>query len=373
MIEIRRVDSVAEFALLEREWNDLLRRSAADTIFLTHQWLAAWWEAFGTGDGLCVLLCTEHDGDGSRLVGILPAYIQRGRCLRPVRRLRFLGSEVVTSDFLDVIAASGRETEVVDAILDHLSRSGSAPILDLTDIREGSPLLQRVEGGEKGDGWRFHRWPVYKRCPVIALPADRDAYLAGQSRRFRRNFQYYLRHLQEQGMELQVLRTPEQIAEALGDFQVLHNSRRGQMNQGGIFATPQQQRFYADVLQRLARSGWVELIFMTVGGQRVAAACQFDYGNAVYYYQNGYDISWEKESVGFVLNVLLIERAIARGKVSYEFLRGEQEYKLRFGAHHLRTLYDICGTRGVVGVLFRDGRRVVDGCRKMAKRILRKA
>jgi len=372
VIEIRRIDSAAGFALLEREWNDLLRRSAADTIFLTHQWLAAWWDAFGTSDSLCVLLCIENDGHESRLVGILPGYIQRDRCLRSVRRLRFLGSEVVTSDFLDLITAPGRETEVLDAILDHLSRSGSVHILDLTDIREGSPLLQQGEGGANSDGWVFHRWPVYKRCPVIALPADWNAYLASQSRRFRRNFQYYQRHLQAQGMELQVLRTPEQIAEALGDFQVLHNSRRGQMNQGGIFATPQQQQFYADVLQRLARSGWVELIFLTVGGQRVAAACQFDYGKAVYYYQNGYDISWEKESVGFVLNVLLIERAIAKGKVSYEFLRGEQEYKLRFGAHHLRILQDLYGTRGVVGALYRDGRRVVAGCRKMAKKILRK-
>lgn len=126
-----------------------------------------------------------------------------------------------------------------------------------------------------------------------------------------------------------------------------------------------------EVFDRFFRAGWLELAFLNVAGKRVAGVFQFNYGDAVYYYQTGYDVAWEKSSVGFVLNGLLIERAIRQGKSSYEFLRGAEEYKYRLGATHQRQLKDVYLTRGSLpGEMFLACRRLNRAGRSAAKVLL---
>jgi len=133
-----------------------------------------------------------------------------------------------------------------------------------------------------------------------------------------------------------------------------------------------QKTFYHDVFGRLFDAGWLELAFLNVSGERVAGVCQFNYGDSSYYYQTGYDVAWEKSSVGFVLNGMLIERAIDQGKSFYEFLRGEEEYKYRLGAtsnHHLRDVYLKNGS--ILGEIFLAKRRLVRAGKEKAKVILK--
>jgi hypothetical protein len=374
MILVRLVESIEEFAGLEESWNNVLRHSKADTIFLTHQWLYSWWNAFANNARLHVLLCYEIDGDNNikKLIGIFPGYVRRDKWQPLTRCLRLLGSEIVTSDFLDVISLSGREQTVFDAILTHVNNESSAHLLELTDIKEDSPFIDMLETAEEVNGWRTRQWSADKLCPVIDLPSEWDKFLTGLTRSVRKNFQYYSRRLQAQGAEVEIVQNPNEIAEAMVDFRRLHNSRRSQKKQEGIFATREQNRFYDEVLQRLATAGWLELVFLKIEGMRIAVVCQFDYGDAAYYYQTGYDIAWERHSVGFVLNGLLIERAISMGKTYYEFLRGEEDYKYRLGATRNRCLRDVYLANGtMLGELYLTRKKLIRGCRRIAKQLLR--
>ena len=46
----------AALANLRTEWDALLALSASRTIFLTWEWLSAWWRAYGTPGDLRILL-----------------------------------------------------------------------------------------------------------------------------------------------------------------------------------------------------------------------------------------------------------------------------------------------------------------------------
>jgi len=51
------------------EWNDLVDRTPdSDNVFLRHEWFRAWWEGFGRGKELLVLLIRS----GGRLIAIAP-------------------------------------------------------------------------------------------------------------------------------------------------------------------------------------------------------------------------------------------------------------------------------------------------------------
>jgi CelD/BcsL family acetyltransferase involved in cellulose biosynthesis len=59
----------ADFASLEREWDDLYHHSPRATPFQSWAWLYSWWESYGAGYEL--RLVTVREGEGL-LVGLLP-------------------------------------------------------------------------------------------------------------------------------------------------------------------------------------------------------------------------------------------------------------------------------------------------------------
>ena len=47
------IGMTAVLTRLRDEWNDLLRRSRFDTVFLTWEWQSTWWQHLGR-DGACI-------------------------------------------------------------------------------------------------------------------------------------------------------------------------------------------------------------------------------------------------------------------------------------------------------------------------------
>src|SRR6185503_14065572 len=120
---------------LRGEWNALLESSVSDCVFLTHEWLSAWWKHLADGRRLSILTLR----DGGELIGILPVAERAPQLARMMpRTLEFLGSGVIGSDYLDVIAARGRESEVMAAFADHLNSRGL--MLQLSQLRGGSSV-----------------------------------------------------------------------------------------------------------------------------------------------------------------------------------------------------------------------------------------
>src|SRR5215469_8361832 len=112
-MQFRLVQTRDEFLELEHDWNALLPRSEADTIFLTWEWLWSWWNAYAkTGDRLHILAFRGENGD---LDAIIPLYRPIGSKLNVLspRKLRFIGQGSADSDYLDIIVAKGHEHEIL--------------------------------------------------------------------------------------------------------------------------------------------------------------------------------------------------------------------------------------------------------------------
>ena len=97
------------FEQLRLEWNALLRDSAADTPFLTYEWQKTWSDCLCSCEGELHLLTVR---DGGALLGIAPLFVlsEPDKNGTPRRLLRLIGS-VDASDYLDLIAAHGRERD----------------------------------------------------------------------------------------------------------------------------------------------------------------------------------------------------------------------------------------------------------------------
>ena len=99
------------------------------------------------------------------------------------------------------------------------------------------------------------------------------------------------------------------------------------------------QEFFNEMARTLFARGWLELSFLEVAGVRAAAIMNFVYQNDVLVYNSGYDpIQYGAYSPGIVLFARSIQDAIAAQRQRYDFLRGNEEYKYRFGARDTQVM-----------------------------------
>ena len=132
------------FNALHEEWDNLLENSLNDNPFLSYSWLHTWWEVYGHGE-LYIITC--RDSVSGELLGILPLFRFRTGLLLSATILRFMGSERVSSDFLECIARHGREDEVYAACIDALQRDVSKwDVVELQDMDEHSPFSRFLTG-----------------------------------------------------------------------------------------------------------------------------------------------------------------------------------------------------------------------------------
>ncbi len=321
------------FAALRAEWNDLLRRSRFDTIFLTWEWQTTWWRCLGTTRGpLFLLAMREHD----RLVGIAPLYMSR----YDQRNVLQVVGCLEVADYLDLIVEAGQEEAVYTAFLDWLA-GPTAPaweVVDLCNQPSRSLAYTLLPQMAQARGWAV---TVFQEdvCPVITLPSPSpdpeydgwEAYLATLDKKERHEIRRKLRRVMREAPDARVrfVRGMAGLDEAITTFITLHRLSRQDKD---AFMDAQMQGFFREIAATLARQGWLQLSFLEVEGQPIATYFCFEYNNEVQVYNSGYDPeAYSQLSPGWVLLAWLIEDAIRHGRVRFDFLQGDEDYKHRFG------------------------------------------
>jgi CelD/BcsL family acetyltransferase involved in cellulose biosynthesis len=314
----------AGFAALKPEWNDLVHRSCCDTLFLTWEWQSTWWKHLGEGD----LVLLGFRGDEGRLVGIAPLFrtlSEEGQTI-----LYLVGCRDV-SDYLDLIVERGQEEAVYSAFLDYLE--GGAPeweVVDLCNIPRDSQTFVRLRELAEGRGYQT-LVEIEDVCPIIELPATWDDYLNMLDKKQRHEVRRKLRRADGGADTLFSIVGPEQdLQSAMEAFVDLHQKSAPEKD---AFMDPQMQGFFYDVGRVLQAQGWLQLAFVEIDGQRAASLLNFDYGDAILVYNSGYDPSrFSHLSPGIIVTARSIEHAIELGRRKFDFLRGDEVYKYRFGA-----------------------------------------
>jgi CelD/BcsL family acetyltransferase involved in cellulose biosynthesis len=246
-----------------------------------------------------------------------------------LRRVAFIGTGV--SDRLDILLAGGDERAILAAMFSHLQRQGW-DIVDLQEIPEGSMTANILPELAETAGIRTDV-RVQSICPAIELPQDAGLYFAGLSRKLRKNLSYHERRLRkEHTVSIDFLNNgPRQSGDLQAFFRLYRKcfSDRPSARElvGDKFASLRQE-----VAARLATQRSFQLALLRVDGIEVAGEFSFLYRGTFYAYNSCHDPAWERENVGSILRGQVISRAIMTGYREYDFLRGEEAYKYRWGA-----------------------------------------
>jgi CelD/BcsL family acetyltransferase involved in cellulose biosynthesis len=267
-------------------------------------------------------------------VGLLPLYPETDPgqdgdapgepVARPVARI--VGG-VDVADYLDVLAVTGRETEVWEALLPEVAR-GPWRGLDLRPVPAASPTATLLPGLAKAAGFGCEVSRV-DRCPVVELPATWEAFLGLLSGKDRHELRRKLRRAEAGRPRLQVGRSPAEVAALIEPFLALHRSSAAAKAR---FMDTRMEGFFRQVTATLAEVGQVALWVLELEERPAASLLCFEHEDTVLLYNSGFDPAARAFSPGVAIAARTIEDAITRGFRRYDFMRGEEPYKYALGA-----------------------------------------
>jgi CelD/BcsL family acetyltransferase involved in cellulose biosynthesis len=334
-MQLQVIRTSAEFDQMANEWNDLLACSASHVPFLRHEYLSTWWKTLGGGEwshGELYIVAARQDS--GLLCAVAPLFFTHNPEGEPA--LMLLGS-IEISDYLDLIVCPEVLDEFIEKLLDHLATPG-APAwssLDWYNLVDSSPTLPALEAAARRRGWNYSAVPM-QHCPYIPLPGDWEAYLAGIDKKQRHEIRRKMRRVEsnEAPVRWYIVQDEASLDAEIDAF--LYLMAQDDEKKGFLTDVMSKQMHLA--VQAAFRAGWLQLAFMEVGGEKAAGYLNFDYGECIWVYNSGIDLRFRELSPGWVLLGYLLQWANEQRRRSFDFMRGDEEYKYRFGALDRRVV-----------------------------------
>lgn len=329
MWQFQVIQTLEQFEALAEEWNALLAESASHMPFLRHEYLYAWWQTLGGGEWESGELYIVLARDGNRrLHGIAPLFFTQNR--KGEAALLLLGS-IEISDYLDFIVREADLAAFCEGLLSHLAAVTAPPwkVLDLYNILDSSLTLSALETAARRLGWRYGVEPL-QHSPYIPLPGDWEVYLASINKKQRHEIRRKLRRLEESGVPFHwyIVQDEHTLDREIDDFLALMALDQEKQ----AFLTTVMRSQMRSAIWKAFRAGWLQLSFLEIAGEKAAAYLNFDYGNQIWVYNSGMDNRFNLYSPGWVLLSYLLKWANENGRSAFDFMRGNEEYKYRFGA-----------------------------------------
>jgi hypothetical protein len=166
------ISDPATFAGMESAWNETVERAGVEHPFLRHEWLCTWWDCFGAGRRLHIVVVRSN----GRIMAIAPLMWDTKLMYGvPVRCLRLLQNDHTPRT--DIIVAE-RPEDSYRAIWRSLMNSPETwDVLQLSQVLRSSPTLSTLLSLAEDEGCKSGVWHS-DDSPYLLLDRPWDTYCA---------------------------------------------------------------------------------------------------------------------------------------------------------------------------------------------------
>lgn len=320
-------EGAAAFTALAEEWDAVAARGVTDTPFQTLAYQESWWRHLHPENGRLHTIAVREENNN--LIAIAPLYLINGV-------LNFNGC-VEETDYLDIIAAPEHVEAGWTAVFETLMQPDfpewrTVKLCNIPEASPSIPILHKIAEKYKIKSVE----DLFEVCPIIPLPATFDEYLSSLDSKQRREVKRKLRRAHGADAKLVIIGPEDDLDRAVDDFLTLLQKstfeKRDWLHDG-------RRAIFHETAQAAMKAGTLQLMFIEIEQKRAAALFNFDYKNRIFVYNSGLDPeAFGPLSLGVVLTAKAIEWAIEHGRSEFDFLRGNETYKYRFGAKDTNIL-----------------------------------
>ncbi len=316
-------------------WNELAQAGISNTPFARHEYLSQWWKTKGGGEWSEAELVLVSASEAGRLVGIAPLFAAQ----HDGRETLLLVGSIEISDYLDLLVRAQDLETLLSNLLDFLEKDPrwrDLP-LDWYNLPDASPTLKALRAEAERRGMTYEQ-EIYRPTPRIPLSGDFDTFLDGLDKKQRHEIRRKMRRAGESPFPVRfhILEREDELEAETEAFLGL----MAQDSNKAEFLRPAMRQHMRDVIRMAFDGKYLWMVSLTVDGERAAAALNFDYDNRIWGYNSGVNRAFMDLSPGWVLLTHQIQWACEHGRSEFDFMRGGEEYKYRFGAvdrHVLRA------------------------------------
>jgi len=163
----------------------------------------------------------------------------------------------------------------------------------------------------------------------MEIPIDPDE--IGRSAKFRKQLRYYRRRLESEGVTYLWI-PPESTEESHLALAIEMHTRRRSLKGDETTFTEARLPFHESLRRESAPGGGPGLVVAYRSGSPIGMVYGFVWKDTFSFYQSGWDPEWAELSLGTVIVAEGMRMARESGVMVWDFLRGPEQYKYRFGA-----------------------------------------
>lgn len=331
-LEINEISTKDHFYGLRSEWNNLLKGSRDDAIFLTWEKMAPVVKYLEPNKSVKILCATN----GNKILGIAPL---KKSCRTFNGHFSYTVIEPLAygkTDYTGIIFTE-QKTECLRLFLTYLFNQKDWDFIYFYDVPETSTLLDLLRKNNS----RFSNFTIKEGviCPYLSLPSSMEELLNGLSYNFRKNLKRLMRKLKrEQGRvefkEYYELGSLEETIQVLFD---LHQQRWEARGYPGAFNTQISRDLYLDSARLFEEKGWFGLYFLTADDKPIAATSTLVYHQKTYGNIIGFNPKYSAYGVGNLIIMKILERCVEKKIKEFDFSQGDQSYKFKWTRKYRRN------------------------------------
>ncbi|TWT46909.1 GNAT family N-acetyltransferase [Botrimarina hoheduenensis] len=340
------IDNLAALHALSDEWRAL----RLPTPMQSPEWLVSWWEAYGESNPHATLAVLAIRNETGVLIGLVPWWLQS----RPFAgaTLRWLGDGRAASDHTTLLCRSPEDEPAVVSAAARWVAQGAGRVwrrlrlenLDADD-RASAEFCRLLEQYGIETEWvaSIDSFLVtFPATPGIDPAALWEAYLETLSKNRRKKLRRWRRDGLDSGRAtVRMVHDEDERRELWPVLVRLHRERREAMGEHGVFDLPEFDQFHQLASRRLLQRGELYFALLEIDGIPAAIEYALQDAQCVYAYQGGISTAALELDAGHLSLLALFDHALASGRERFDLLRGDEPYKLSWGAvrRSTRTLH----------------------------------
>ncbi|WP_436717608.1 GNAT family N-acetyltransferase [Roseiconus lacunae] len=327
-----RIELIDRSELLSDDVIEAINRLAPHP-FQRFEWMGSWLEAFQSTASPFLLAVYQKD----EIIGIAPWCLQR-RAIGG-RTIAFIGSGKACTDHLTISVGAGNKQRVTYAIARWLTAPEHQSLwdsLELVGVDLKDETINELATALNEAGLDVER-ESGAPCFAVPLPDSWDQYVQLRSKSGRREIRQSLRQIEDGTLKLDRIRTCEELGSHWHQFVALHQKRRDDAGTTNCFDYPGFDTFLKLAASRLLESGYLQFYLAYANDKPVCAHFAIADQDTWSFYQSGMDPDASAMRPGLSVFCHTIRESIESGRKTFDMMRGDEPYKLRWRAEEVAT------------------------------------
>ncbi|WP_449621683.1 GNAT family N-acetyltransferase [Robertmurraya sp. Marseille-Q9965] len=330
MVDVILRNNLESFDEIFPQWESLRTDFYDATIFQDRNWLQSWWQyKCKTEKGIApYILEIVEEG---QTIGIIPLY-QSNKKIKGIE-IRMLGPiGAGNSDYLLPILSKKYSPDLLLKLaFEKIYQDKEWDILEWGSVPEYTHLASFIDN-------HFHNFSGLVKirrsemCPFVRIKGDIDGFQQIIDPSFLKGIRYKERQISKLGeLKFVKISSEQEIEPVMNKFFELHCERWEHTNTPSSYRYKEEREYALEAAKGLFKDNLLYLAYLSVNDEIVVVHFGMGDGKRKYFYLHSINMKFQKYSPGKLLVYRLAIEALKEGYEVLDFLRGDEEYKHKWG------------------------------------------